>query len=104
MPLLHGQYIQTGTHSGLTREKNPQILTKIEPFRNISPFRTMRAVIGGKRPPWPETWDFQPTRTLLSLIEQSWSQEPTHRPSMAEILARLTALGVSGCFVSSEDE
>jgi hypothetical protein len=62
------------------------------------------SVIRGTRPQWPETWEFQPTQALLSLIEQSWSQEPTHRPSMAEILARLTALGVSGCFVSSEDE
>jgi hypothetical protein len=51
-------------------------------------------VAGGYRRPLPEYWPEE----LRSLISECWAQDPTARPSMDDVCARLKAMQVARLF------
>jgi hypothetical protein len=64
----------------------------------------MNLIVSGSRPEWPVTVRTRPRCELRSLVEESWSQDPERRPTMPNILARLTELEDDNCFDTSDGE
>jgi len=71
-----------------------EILMAQRPHEGRTATEVMIAVLRGERPRIPQGWGAQSrVHSVLQLIlERGWSEEPSERPSAAEILATLQAL------------